>query len=115
MCDGGHRWHIRRGILWDSVGWCILIECLTTKGEIKMFVKKPDQRLRSTLAIAGSMSCLWFLGVIALTLVPSDAGSRDAGEPVTFRHQATGATYAYHDATGQFTVYIRGTQRIHTP
>lgn len=80
-----------------------------------MLVDKPDEQLRSTLAIASSMCGLWFLGVIALTLVPSDAGSRDAKEHVTFRHQAAGATYAYQDVSGQFTVYLRGTQRITAP
>lgn len=77
-----------------------------------MFVRKADKQLRSTLAIACSMFGLWFLGVIALTLVPSDAGSRNSKDHVTFRHQAAGATYAYQDVSGRFTVYLRGTQRI---
>lgn len=80
-----------------------------------MFVKQPDKQLRVTLAIISSMSGLWLLGVAVLTLVSSDAGTRDAARDVNFRHQATGATYAYQDATGQFTVYIRGTQRISAP
>ena len=80
-----------------------------------MFVKKPDKQLRATLAIVSSMSGLWLLGVAALALVPSDAGTRHAEEFVNFRYQATGATYAYRDATGQFTVYVRGTQRISAP
>ncbi len=80
-----------------------------------MFGNGPDKQLRATLAIVISMSVIWLLGIVALTLVPSDVGSRDAEGPVNFRYQATGATYAYQDATGQFTVYIRGSQRISAP
>ena len=80
-----------------------------------MFGKKSNKQLRSTLAIAISMSGLWLFGVVALTLIPANAGSRDAEQAVTFRHQATGVTYAYQDVTGRFTVYIRGTQRLSAP
>lgn len=115
MCDGGHSLPLWRGIIWGVVGWYVSVRRVSTKGEIKMLVDKPDEQLRSTLAIASSMCGLWFLGVIALTLVPTHAGSRDAKEHVTFRHQAAGATYAYQDVSGQFTVYLRGTQRITAP
>ena len=77
-----------------------------------MFRNKPDQQLRATLAIAGSMSGLWLLGVVALTLVPVNTGFQGSDSRVTFRYQATGATYAYQDATGQYTVYLRGLQRV---
>ena len=80
-----------------------------------MFRNKPDKQLRATLAIAVSMSSLWLLGVVALTLVPVNTGFRGSDNLVNFRHQATGATYAYQDATGQYTVYLRGTQRISAP
>ena len=80
-----------------------------------MFRNKPDKQLRATLAIAVSMSSLWLLGVVALTLVPVNTGFRSSDSPVTFRYQATGATYAYRDATGQYTVYLRGSQRISAP
>ena len=80
-----------------------------------MFRKRPDKQLRATLAIAGSMSVLWLLGVIALSLVPAQARSGHTEEAVSFRHQASGVTYAYQDVTGQFTVYIRGSQRLSAP
>ncbi len=80
-----------------------------------MFRIKPDKQLRATLTIFATMTGLWLLGVVALTLVPVNTGFRGSDSPVTFRHQATGATYAYQDATGQFTVYIRGSQRIPAP
>lgn len=71
-----------------------------------------DKQLRATLTIAATLSGIWLAGVAALTLVPVSTGFRGSGNPVNFRHQASGATYAYQDATGRFTVYIRGTQRI---
>ncbi len=74
-----------------------------------------NKQLRATLAIASSMSSLWFLGVIALMLAPVDAGSQHAKDPVKFRYQATGVTHAYQDVTGRYTVYIRGWQRISAP
>ena len=80
-----------------------------------MFSKKPDKQLRATLAIAGSMSGLWLLGVIALSLFPVKAGSGHTDEAVSFRYQASGVTYAYQDVTGKFTVYIRGSQRFSAP
>ena len=80
-----------------------------------MFGKTKDKQFHTTLAIASSMSGLWLLGVVALSLVPADDGSRKAADNLNFRHQASGATYAYQDVTGQFTVYVRGTQRMATP
>ena len=80
-----------------------------------MFRFQLDSQFRNTAAIAGSMCGLWLLGVAALTLVPTDAGSQTAEGVVNFRHQASGAIYAYHDAAGQFTVYIRGTKRLSAP
>ena len=80
-----------------------------------MFKKKPDKQLRATLAIVSTMSGLWLLGLAAMMLVPTDAGSPYAENDVNFRHQASGITYAYHDITGQFTVYIRGSQRLSAP
>ncbi len=77
-----------------------------------MFRIKPDKQLRATLTIFATMTGLWLLGVVALTLVPVSNGFRGSDSLVKFRHQATGATYAYQDATGQYTVYIRGTRRI---
>ena len=80
-----------------------------------MLSNKLDSERRSTLAIAGSMSGLWLLGVIALTLLPAAVGSRESDHSLSFRHQASGVTNAYQDVTGQFTVYIRGSQRLLTP
>ncbi len=77
-----------------------------------MFRTKPDKQLRATLTIFATMTGLWLLGVVALTLVPVSNGFRGSDSPVNFRHQATGATYAYQDATGQYTVFLRGLQRI---
>ena len=74
-----------------------------------------NKQLRATLAIASSMSGLWFLGVIALMLAPVDAGSQHAKDPVNFRYQVTGVTHAYQDITGRYTVYIRGWRRISAP
>ena len=77
-----------------SVGLVNFMQILrSTKGK-QMFDNGLDKQLRATLAIASSMSGLWLLGVIALTLVPSDVGSRDAEGSVKFRYQATGVTYA---------------------
>ena len=76
-----------------------------------MFGKMKDKQSHTTLAIVGSMSGLWLLGVVALSLVPADNSAAN----LHFRHQASGATYAYQDVTGQFTVYVRGTQRMATP
>ena len=87
---------------------------IATKGE-NMFRNKPDKQLRATLAIAGSMSSLWLLGVVALTLVPVNTGFRVSDSPMTVRYQATGATHAYQDATGQYTVYLRGSRRTTRP
>ncbi len=80
-----------------------------------MFRIKPDKQLRATLTIFATMTGLWLLGVVALTLVPVSNGFRGSDSLVKFRHQATGATYAYQDATGQYTIYLRGTQRISAP
>ena len=80
-----------------------------------MFNIKPDKQLRATLAIAGSMCGLWLLGVTALALVPTDEGSQVEERSISFRYQATGVVYAYQDPTGQYTVYVRGSQRIATP
>ncbi len=81
------------------------------KGQ-QVFRIKPDKQLRATLTIFATMTGLWLLGVVALTLVPVNTGFRGSDSPVTFRYQATGATYAYRDATGQYTVYLRGLQRL---
>ncbi len=35
-----------------------------------MFRRNSDKQLRATLAIAGSMSGLWLLGLVALALAP---------------------------------------------
>lgn len=78
----------------------------------QVFAIMKDKQLRATLTIAATLSGIWLAGVAALTLVPVSTGFRGSGNPVNFRHQASGATYAYQDATGRFTVYIRGTQRI---
>lgn len=80
-----------------------------------MFSFKLDSQFRNTVAIASSMCGLWLLGVAALTFIPADAGSQTVEGVVNFRHQPSGAIYAYHDATGQFTVYIRGTKRLSAP
>ena len=80
-----------------------------------MFGKSNDKQYNTTLSIVSAMSGLWLLGVFALSLVPTNDGSRESTDNLNFRHQAVGATYAYQDATGQFTVYVRGTQRIATP
>lgn len=80
-----------------------------------MSYKTLKKERRSTLAIVGSMSGLWLLGVIALTLVPTETGARYNADSVSFRHKASGVTNAYQDVTGQFTVYIRGSQRLSTP
>ena len=77
-----------------------------------MFKNGLDEQLRSTLAIFSSMSGLWLLGVIALGLAPSAAGSRDFAGSEPFHYKATGVTYAQQDVSGQFTIYIRGTQRV---
>ena len=81
----------------------------------QVFGIKLDKQLRATLTIAATMSGLWLLGVTALTLVPAGPGFRGSDNPVTFRHRASGVTHAYQDATGRFTVYVRGTQRISEP
>ena len=80
-----------------------------------MFRIEKDNQLRVTLTIAATMNGLWLLGVTVLTLVPVSKGFRSSDSLVNFLHQATGATYAYQDATGQYTVYLRGTQRISAP
>ncbi len=80
-----------------------------------MFSFKPDKQLRATLTIAGSMGGLWLLGITALALVPTDEGSKGEDRSISFRYQATGVTYAYQDPTGQYTVYVRGTQRMAAP
>ena len=88
-----------------SVGLVPFMQILrSTKGK-QMFDNGLDKQLRSTLAIISSMSGLWLLGVIALTLVPTVAGSRHSDDSVNFRYQATGVTYAHQDVTGQFTAY----------
>lgn len=80
-----------------------------------MFKFKPDKQLRATLAIVSSMGGLWLLGVTALALIPTDEGSQGEDRSISYRYQAAGVTYAYQDPTGQYTVYVRGTQRIATP
>lgn len=80
-----------------------------------MFNFKPDKQLRATLAIAGSMAGLWLLGVTALALIPTDTASQGEDKSISYRYQATGVTYAYQDPTGQYTVYVRGAQRIAMP
>ena len=80
-----------------------------------MFNIKPDKQLRATLAIAGSMGGLWLLGMTALALVPIDEGSQGEDKSISYRYQFTGVTYAYQDPKGQFTVYVRGTQRMAAP
>ena len=80
-----------------------------------MFGEKPDKQLRATLAIAGSMSGLWILGVFALMLASVDAGSPHPKEPVNFLYRSTGVSYAYQDVTGRFTVYVRRWRRISAP
>ena len=35
----------------------------------------------------------------------------DAGHGADYRQQPSGITYVYQDASGKFTVYVRGTMR----
>ena len=65
-----------------------------------MFRKMPDKQLRATLAIAGSMSSLWLLGVVVLALAPAGAGFPYAEGLVNFGHQAT--SFAGLFETGNF-------------
>ena len=53
------------------------------------------------------------LGIGAMMLGSAYA-SQNTGEGAdgsSFRQQPTGITYAYQDASGQYTVYLRGTKR----
>ncbi len=76
---------------------------------------KRLQSLGSPVIVATFMTGLWLLGVFVLMLVSTYSGTGDAVNAAGYRHQATGTTYAYQDATGKFTVYIRGSRRTPFP
>ncbi|MFP6744889.1 MAG: hypothetical protein VCB77_06850 [Alphaproteobacteria bacterium] len=58
-------------------------------------------------------SCdLWGAGIDAMMLGSAYASHSNNNTVVAdYRQQPTGITYAYQDATGQYTVYVRGTKR----
>ena len=76
-----------------------------------MIGRKRSQSTGSAFVVAAFVSALWLVGLSALALVPAATGSSDDDVRAVYRHQATGTTYAYQDATGEFTVYVRGSWR----
>jgi hypothetical protein len=56
---------------------------------------------------------LWGAGLGAMILGSAYAtqGAGDAVDRADYRQQPSGITYAYQDATGKYTVYVRGTRR----
>ena len=69
---------------------------------------KRNRQSNSALVVTAFMTGLWLLGVSGLML---DSGLSTNDGSTVYRNYSTGNTYAYPDATGKFTVYLRGSRR----
>ena len=69
---------------------------------------KQSRLSSSALVVAAFMTGFWLLGIGGL-MIGSGLSTDDGG--TAYRNHSTGTTYAYQDATGKFTVYLRGSRR----
>ena len=78
-----------------------------------MFGETNNRSLIGALIVPAFLFGIWGFGIGAMMLGSAYAsqGTGQDADGAGYRQQPTGITYVYQDASGQYTVYLRGTKR----
>ena len=78
-----------------------------------MFGKTQLQSVCRSLIVPAFLFGVWGFGIGAMMLGSAYASQSngDTGHGADYRQQPSSITYVYQDASGKFTVYVRGTKR----